>query len=115
MRQSRQEDALQRAVVQWLRLAKPDCLWFAVPNGGARSKVEAAILQGLGVRAGVADLVFQWEGGGLQVELKRPDGKGRQSGSQKEWEKICERHGVPYLVADSLDGVIAALKHYGRC
>ena len=37
-------------------------LWFHVPNGGRRSPEEAAIFNGLGVRAGVSDLILVHDG-----------------------------------------------------
>jgi hypothetical protein len=65
------EAELQRALVQHLQLrAEPGALWFAVPNGGARSKIEAAIFKGLGVKAGVSDLLFLHEGNFFALELK---------------------------------------------
>lgn len=55
----RLEDNLQRCVVELLKAYKATkgIEYFAVPNGGKRSRVEAAIMSGLGVRAGVPDLV----------------------------------------------------------
>ena len=48
---NRPEQELQRAVVQLLSYAAvPGLIWYAVPNGGWRSKVEAAIFAGLGVK-----------------------------------------------------------------
>jgi hypothetical protein len=50
----RQEAAIQRAVFQHLRArAAPGVFAFHVPNGGYRKPVEAAIMKGLGVVAGV--------------------------------------------------------------
>lgn len=42
------ESALQRTCVSWFRLQYPLIarLLFAVPNGGGRSRVEAAIMKG---------------------------------------------------------------------
>ena len=50
-RMKREEDALQRQQVQYLRIleAQGRLLFFAVPNGGKRSKIEAAIMKGRGV------------------------------------------------------------------
>lgn len=51
----RPEDALQRAVCDLLTIYERQghLRFFAVPNGGKRSKIEAAIMKGMGVRAGV--------------------------------------------------------------
>lgn len=46
---------MQRMCVGWFRLQYPAVgkLLFAVPNGGARSRTEAAIMKAEGVTAGV--------------------------------------------------------------
>ena len=55
------ESDIQQACVSWFRWQYPRYakLLFAVPNGGQRSAVEAKIMSGEGVMAGVAD-VFCW-------------------------------------------------------
>lgn len=73
------EDQEQRTVCEWLDLH--GIVYCHVPNGGARKRVEAAILQGLGVKKGFPDLVIftppprDNEHRGLVIEMKR---KGRQ-------------------------------------
>lgn len=54
------ESNIQRQCVKWFRIQYPHYtkLLFAVGNGGARSKTEAAIMNGEGVTAGVADLIL---------------------------------------------------------
>lgn len=106
----RQEDELQRAVVEWLHLVTPRLRfpWCAVPNGGARSHIEAAILQGLGLRAGAPDLVFIAAG----LELKRPGG-GRLSERQREYRAECAKRGVPYGVATSTDEAERLVRSWG--
>jgi len=111
------EDDLQRAIVRYLELQKPDCIWFAVPNGGYRRKVEAARMKGMGVRAGVADLCFTWgrnlyrDGGTIFVELKAE--KGRQSPAQKKFQRECEDRSIEYCLVRSLDEMRALLKARG--
>jgi hypothetical protein len=54
----RPEDAIQRAVFQHLRArGAPGLFAFHPPNGGYRRPVEAAILKGMGVVAGVPDII----------------------------------------------------------
>lgn len=48
------ESQIQRAIVAALRARGLVC--FAIPNGGARRHIEAAIMKGEGVQAGVPDL-----------------------------------------------------------
>lgn len=76
---SRPEQALQRSIIDYVRYAmsyngRPLTDWlFHVPNGGKRSAIEAAIMKGLGVKAGVNDLVLPIMAGGyggLWIELK---------------------------------------------
>jgi hypothetical protein len=114
-RQSRrEEDQIQRETVKLLRLlgSRLDAVWFAVPNGGARSKIEAAIFQGLGVVAGVPDLVFLWRDGCGGIELKREGG--RLSESQREFRARCREKGIRYEVARSPAEVLEVLGEWGR-
>lgn len=82
------ESQLQRACVQWFRLAYPKYaqLLFAVPNGGARSATTARILMGEGVLAGVSDLLLLVPNvtyHGLAIEMKIKPNK--VTPKQKEW------------------------------
>lgn len=65
---------------------------YAVPNGGKRNRVTAAIMKGLGVRAGVPDIEITLSASGysgLHIEMKKPIVKGQSkptvSPAQKEW------------------------------
>lgn len=90
-----EESKLQRMCVQWFRIHFPHLTMFAIPNGGRRGKVEAAIMKGEGVLAGVADLFLMlpnMEYNGLFIEIKTPDG--RQSDSQRVFE--CKATEVSY-------------------
>ena len=69
---------MQRMCVGWFRLQYPAVgkLLFAVPNGGARSRTEAAIMKAEGVTAGVTDLILLLGRGGfnaLCIEMKTTD------------------------------------------
>lgn len=108
----RPEQALQKLVVDYLRVACPDLIFFHPANGGGRSKVEAAILKGLGVRAGVADLCFVQPGGQASfIELKAE--KGSPSQSQKTFRDDCDRQGIPYAVCKSLAEVQGTIRAWG--
>lgn len=101
-----EESRLQRACVAWFRMQYADkayCL-FAIPNGGRRDKITAAIMKGEGVLAGVADLFLMVpnEGfHGLWIEMKTP--KGRASDSQKLFESLSKSQGYEYRIARTLD------------
>lgn len=102
------EERLQCAVVQHLHLAAlPGVVWFHVPNGEYRSKRTAARLKALGVRPGVADLVFHVDGEFRAMEIKAP--KGRQSAAQLVFQKTVEQSGGEYVVADNIERALAAL------
>jgi hypothetical protein len=106
-RYHRIEDGLQRAVCDMLTLgARREVVWFAIPNGGARSKIEAAILQGLGVKAGAPDILIVIPPAGriAGLELKAP-GKKRSAKQERMAEKIVAAGGFA-AVADSVEDVL---------
>lgn len=74
---------------------------FAVPNGGSRNLREAVNLKAQGVMAGVSDLIVLLPGKKVYfIELKNPNGKGRQSPAQREFEDNVRAHGHEYLIWD---------------
>ena len=75
-RRQHPESQIQRSVVEHLRCrGARGAVWWHVPNGGVRRKTEAAILKGLGVRAGVADICVVYDGKFFALELKAPSGR----------------------------------------
>lgn len=100
------ESILQRNCVTWFRLQYPHLaqLLFAVPNGGGRSRVEAAIMKGEGVLSGVADLILLVPRGAyasLCIEMKTETG--RQSPAQKAWQHAAQEAGNQYVVVRSFE------------
>lgn len=108
-----QEQKLQIGVINYIRMAFPDVLVFAVPNGGKRSMIEAALLKKTGVLAGVSDLLLFWQGGYGAIELKRPDKKAVMSDTQWAFAEEWQKRGGKFACCNSLDGVEAALKSWG--
>jgi len=111
------ESALQRACVAWFRIQFPEHapLLFAVPNGGRRSRTEAAIMKAEGVTAGVADLILLEARGGwgaLCLEMKTESKDSRQSVGQKEWQKATERWGNKYVVCRTFEEFEAVVREY---
>lgn len=109
------ESNIQRNCVEWFNLQYPQWrgLLFAVPNGGARNKIEAAIMKGEGVVAGVADLQLALPRKGVHalfIEMKTP--KGHQSPSQKEWQTLVEAQGYRYEVVRSFDQFRELIEEY---
>jgi hypothetical protein len=75
MNQYRPEQLIRRAVFEHLRLrAAPVAFFFHVPNGGYHKPIEAAIMKGLGVKAGVPDIIVVHRGRCYAVELKAAGG-----------------------------------------
>lgn len=111
------ESALQRACVAWFRMQYPEHapLLFAVPNGGRRSRTEAAIMKAEGVTAGVADLILLEARGGfgaLCLEMKTESKDSRQSVGQKEWQKATERWGNKYVVCRTFEQFEEVVRKY---
>lgn len=82
------EDAIQMALIAWLRLQHPEAWPWAhhSANGGYRNPVTAARLKAMGVRRGFPDLTLWLPRGGfhgLAVELKV--GRNRATAEQIAW------------------------------
>lgn len=100
------ESRMQTVCVQWFRLMFPYLanLLFAVPNGGRRTAIEAKIMKGEGVTAGVSDLLLlvpNKDYHGLAIEMKTSTG--RQSPNQKKWQACVEKQGYKYIVCRSCE------------
>ena len=93
------EANFQVGVVRFLRMAGH--FVFAVPNGGSRNIIEAANLKAQGVMAGVSDLILLLPNKVYFIELKNPNGKGRQSPAQREFEDNVRAYGNEYLIWDN--------------
>jgi hypothetical protein len=103
------EDSIQRAVCRhlWTR-GSPDLCWWHTPNGGKRNRIEAAIFKGLGVRAGVSDIIAVHEGKAFALELKA-DG-GRPTEAQLRFIDDFQAAGGYAAVAEGLDQAVRTLE-----
>ena len=109
---ARPEDQIQRAVFQHFKARKASGTFaFHVPNGGARKPIEAAILKGLGVTAGVPDIIAIRAGHAYGLELKADDGKPTQK--QIETMAAMEAAGASVALATGLDAAINQLETWG--
>lgn len=82
-------------------------LMHHIPNGGMRSKSEAARFKAMGVKRGVSDVFLPVSKGGyhgLYIELKAKDG--RPEKEQKEWIAAVREQG--YYAAVCYGGIEAA-------
>lgn len=119
----RPEQEIQRSIVQYLELAlRPGVRFWHTPNGGARSAVEAAILKGLGVKAGVPDLVLAWSERRRFVDeppvsrvafIEVKADKGALTAEQRDFRDWCLDNAVPWVVVRSLDDAIQVVKGWG--
>lgn len=112
------ESKLQQICVEWFRLQYPHYaeLLVAIPNGGARNVVTGRILKLEGVVAGVADLMLPIANkhhNNLFIEMKTE--KGRQSPSQRAWQKKTESVGNKYVICRSLYDFMKTINDYLRC
>lgn len=96
------EAKIQAAIVAYVRAVAPDVLCFAVPNGGLRTKSEAALLKWTGVLAGIPDLILVLPGGGMAAwEVKTPSGV-LSKDQQAVWLRLMAM-GTPRAVVRSVD------------
>jgi len=111
-RRQHPEDDLQRACVQYLRVALPDdALYFHVPNGGQRHSRAAARLVGLGTRAGIPDLCVIYYGRLMCIELKAR--RGALSAVQRQMHVKLQHCGVLVLLCRSVADVELGLRTWG--
>lgn len=92
--------------------ADPEWWWTAFPSGELRTAATGGRLKAMGLRPGMADLVFISPNGqfwGLELKARG----GRLSDSQEAFRHWCHRHGIAYAVADSYDAAVAVLVAWG--
>ena len=115
-RRSTPEADLQRAVVTALRFALPkDAIIHHCANEvtelGPRGAKRQAILVGMGVHPGFADLTVLCAGRVLFLELKSL--RGRLSPAQEAFREAVTVQGFGWALVRSLDDALGALADYG--
>ena len=110
------EADLQRSVVQALRFALPRTAIIhhcanEVTEPGPRGAKRQAILVGMGVQPGFADLMVLCDGRLLFLELKSV--KGRLSPSQEAFRDAALAQGHGWALVRSLDDALGALADHG--
>ena len=119
---NRAEDALQKSIVQWLRLQ--GLFVTHVPNTARRSPREGARFKEMGMVAGYPDLIVHARGGvTVPIEVKAPPkrlksgklskAKPATTDGQDEVFPLLATFGFPVLIARDLDAVISALSNMG--
>ena len=104
------EESIQTACVSWFRIAHPECIIFACPNGGSRNRLEAVNMKRSGVLAGVSDLIIVAARAVLFVEMKTKTG--RQSENQKTFQSNIERLGYEYKICRSLSSFQLTIENW---
>ena len=113
MRSATSEQAIQHAVCQHLRQrGAAGLVWWHTPNGGRRSPVEAAIFNGLSVRAGVSDLILLHDGRAFALELKTE--RGRPTAAQMNFISEFRAAGGEASIATGLDQALHTLETWKR-
>lgn len=107
----RPEQQIQRAVFQHLRQrGTPGVFAFHPANGGKRTKTEASILKGLGVVAGVPDVICIK--GGLTYCLELKTNHGTVSASQEAILNLMHQAGATVAIAYGLDAALQRLEQW---
>ena len=106
----------QRAIVQALRFVLPRGAIVhhsvnEVTSGDRRGKTRQAILVGMGVYPGFADLVVISEGRVLFLEVKSKTG--RLSPAQEAFRDAVQAQGFAWALVRSVDDALAALADHG--
>ena len=109
------ESAVQQAYFQWAKRHPIARRAFAIPNGGARSKVTAAILKAEGVTPGVSDVMLPYPASGahgLWIEFKA--GRGALTTEQRDFLADQMALGYCCCVAYGADLAVKATVQYLR-
>lgn len=110
-RTSRPEQALQMAVAEYLgRTLDPSVVWSAIGHGGG-GRTRGAILKGMGVKAGLPDIMIWWIGDETRcvgVELKSR--RGGLSERQREMFRRLHAAGVATYTCRSVDDIQAIVR-----
>lgn len=110
------EADIQRAIVQTLRIVLPrDAIIHhsanEVGSGGKAARQRQAILTGMGVHSGFADLIILTGGRVLFLEVKSPSG--RLSPAQRDFRDTVKAQGFGWALVRSVEDALGALADHG--
>lgn len=109
----RQEQEIQKAVFAHLNSrARHHTFAFHPANGGKRNPIEAAILKGMGVVAGVPDVIILHNGRFFAMELKAEGGK-PPTAAQMECVSRINSCGGTAAICKGLDSALRTLEMWG--
>lgn len=113
-----EEDVEQMALFRWATYNQgrwPELgLMFHIPNGGKRSKAEAARFVRMGVKAGVSDVFLPVARNGchgLWIELKRLR-SGRPTADQIKWIESMIEQGYAATVCHGWEQAVKVIEGY---
>jgi len=98
-------------------LDKLGLIYYAIPNGGRRSYIEAVNFKRSGVKAGVPDVCIVEPRGayhGLYIELKRIK-RGVVSESQQYWLATLRAKGYRAEVCKGVGEALIVIEEYLKC
>ena len=114
------EDYIQSQIVldfnnkYCLKHHNPRLMIFAVPNGGSRNVIEAKKLKATGTLRGASDLIVNFPGKSVYIEVKTDTGV--QSDAQIYFQSRIEGLGMDYHIVRSLEDfnnkIMQYLKYY---
>lgn len=112
----RVEQQIHKAVADHLRQrGVPGLLFWHTPNGaritGRRGHIQGAIARGLGVRAGVSDILAFHDAKFFALELKAPGG--RPTEDQLKFHDEVRANGGYVCMAEGIDEALRALELWG--
>ena len=108
------ESQEQQRLVLKLRWLFPELVFFAVPNGGARQKSEAARMKLEGVEKGIPDIFIAQPQGvyhGLFIELKKRV-KSKTSAEQNKKIEDLRAKGYAVFVCFGAEEALEVIKEY---
>lgn len=112
MKRKTPEQDLQKSIAQYLDLVLPaNVVWTAINPVPAKSKAVAGLCKAMGLKAGILDLAFWWDGRAALIELKAMTGT--WSDSQKEMIQRLRGARIPTRTCRSLMELDLALDDLG--
>lgn len=109
---TKSETSLQWHVAALLENNLPDDVFYTAFPAGGGGFMRGMILKGMGLKAGVPDILIVWQGRAYWIELKRADG-GELSDAQKETQPMLTAAGCPVANCNSLEAVKNQLQAWG--
>ena len=107
------ESKFQENIITALKLNKITV--FSVPNGTKLKITQAWKAKREGMLSGVSDLIILLPKRAIFVEIKNPNGKGRQSPAQKEFQDTVTNLGFEYFIWDKWEQVQEFIKKESLC